>query len=378
MPAELPPLALYVHFPWCIAKCPYCDFNSHAAGPAAPYDAYLEALGADLAGEGRRAAGREITSIFLGGGTPSLFSPDRIAAVLAACRDVLDLAPDCEITMEANPGSLERGRLAAYRAAGVNRLSLGAQSFDAGALARLGRVHGPDEIVSACREAEGAGFDSFNVDLMFALPGQDLAAALADVERLIDLAPPHVSYYQLTLEPNTVFHRRPPAGLPDDDLAWDIQQAGHERLADAGYERYEISAFARPGHRCRHNLNYWTFGDYLAAGAGAHGKLTDRDARIVRYAKPANPRAYIEGKAPAEPTPVTDPEFEFMLNALRLTDGFDESLFERRTGLPAASLGPGIERASGAGLLEAAGGGSWRPTRRGFRFLNDLQGLFLP
>ncbi|MDP6993650.1 MAG: radical SAM family heme chaperone HemW, partial [Woeseiaceae bacterium] len=294
MAAGLPPLSLYLHLPWCVRKCPYCDFNSHRAGDNAQKDRYVAALIADIDQEALRAGRRSIETVFLGGGTPSFFSPEEIDRIISACRDRLSLASDCEITMETNPGTVEHGNLAMYRQAGVTRLSIGAQSFNAEMLNVLGRIHGAEEIKKTCEEADKAGFDSINVDLMFALPGQDLAKATADIESLLELSPSHISWYQLTLEPNTVFHRRPPPDMPDEDLAWDIQETGRQLLVAAGYEQYEVSAFARPGHVCRHNLNYWQFGDYLAAGAGAHGKITDRDGVIRRYRKPANPLSYIE------------------------------------------------------------------------------------
>jgi oxygen-independent coproporphyrinogen-3 oxidase len=377
-----PPLSLYVHMPWCVRKCPYCDFNSHRAGDDPPRERYLRALARDLEGEGQRAAGRPIVSIFIGGGTPSLFSPGQIGRVIDYCRRTFRLVTDCEVTMEANPGTVERGSLADYRRAGVNRLSLGAQSFDAAMLRVLGRIHGPDDSRAAFDEARRAGFDNVNLDLMFALPGQDLAMARADVEAVLDLAPAHVSYYQLTLEPNTVFHDQPPAGLPDEDLAWEMQQLGHELLAAGGYRQYEISAFARPDRRCRHNLNYWQFGDYLAAGAGAHGKLTI-DGAVRRYRKPAHPLAYIEAAdRPAQPLPepVDGPDlaFEFMLNALRLNDGFPRRLFTERTGQDAALIDGIIRQSAADGLLETVPPDTWRPTAAGQRFLNDLTARFLP
>jgi len=379
-----PPLSLYIHFPWCVRKCPYCDFNSHKAGDSAPRDRYVAALAADIRAEGDRSTGRQITTIFLGGGTPSLFTPEEIAQVLKSAKHHLDISPECEITMEANPGTLEHGSLAAYRNAGVTRLSLGAQSFDANMLKVLGRIHSPDDIRSAYYEALAAGFASINIDLMFALPGQDLAGALIDVTELVDLAPPHISYYQLTLEPNTVFHKRPPAGIPDDELAWTIQERCHELLQTAGYEKYEISAFARDEHRCRHNLNYWTFGDYLAVGAGAHGKLTDTAGIVWRYRKAANPLTYIEEaennhwKDAATRIKADEFGFEFMLNALRLTDGFSEADFCDRTGLGTGAILEPIRRAQVDGLIEQSVAGRWRPTATGFRFLNDLQACFLP
>ena len=379
----MPPLSLYVHLPWCVRKCPYCDFNSHKAGENAPRSRYLSALAIDLAQEAEKAGDRQITSVFLGGGTPSLFAADEIATIIEDVRSRLVLREDCEITMEANPGTIEHGRLVEYRKAGINRLSLGAQSFDAEILQVLGRIHGPQEIVDAYQEASDAEFQSINIDLMFALPGQDLQRALADVETLLRLAPPHISYYQLTLEPNTVFHQRPPANLPDDDMSWDIQRECHALLASAGYEQYEISAFAKDGHRCRHNLNYWTFGDYLAIGAGAHGKLSDASGVVWRYSKPANPLMYMEQAASGEFSntgrllEISDLGFEYMLNALRFRDGFPESGFRDRTGLDFSLLSNLIETAKADGLMEQVGE-CWRPTETGFRYLNDLQARFLP
>ena len=384
MPSELPPLSLYVHLPWCVRKCPYCDFNSHSAGSNAPWDRYVSALVDDIAREMTSAAGRTIETIFLGGGTPSLFTPDRIASLLDACRAHGKLAADCEITMEANPGTVEHGSLHDYRRAGVTRLSIGAQSFDPEMLAVLGRIHGPGEISATVLEAQDAGFASINVDLMFALPGQDVKSAEADLKTLIALNPDHVSWYQLTLEPNTVFHSRPPAGIPDDDTSWEIQAAGTQRLVDAGYAQYEISAFAMPGHRCRHNLNYWQFGDYLAAGAGAHGKLTGNDGVIRRYRKPANPTVYMERvesgnlATAIEPVETADIGFEFMLNALRLAEGVPVSMLSSRTGLTRDALSEKIDAAVADGLLKDPSGGVICPTSDGFRLLNELQARFLP
>ena len=286
--------------------------------------------------------------------------------------------------MEANPGAIEHGAFTGYRNAGVNRISLGAQSFDDKLLQRLGRVHGSKEIDTAFAEARAAGFERINLDLMFALPGQDTGMALSDLDRAIRLQPDHISWYQLTLEPNTVFFSRPPADLPGEELAWEIQEAGHERLRQAGFEQYEISAFARPNQRARHNLNYWQFGDYLAIGAGAHGKVTDASGNIWRYEKARHPLSYINTmESDAEPVPPTrvgeeDAVFEFMLNALRLSEGFSAIQFESRTGLPAGLIQDRLDRAQARGLLERVGSESWRPTDLGRRFLNDLQGLFLP
>jgi oxygen-independent coproporphyrinogen-3 oxidase len=369
------PLSLYIHLPWCMQKCPYCDFNSHKAGDAPPRQRYVDTLAADIRAESERAAGRVIDTVYLGGGTPSIFPPAEIGAILNHCRREFTLADDCEITMEANPGTVERGSLLAYREAGVNRLSIGAQSFGEHSLRLLGRIHGPGDIRDAYAEASRAGFDSINVDLMFALPMQDLEGAKTDVEALLELAPAHVSYYQLTLEPNTVFHERPPEGLPGDDLAWEIQEQGHALLEAAGFEHYEVSAFARPGHRCRHNLNYWTFGDYLAVGAGAHGKITGEGCVVQRYSKPANPLSYMEsaGRAGAvgEPLDVADLGFEFMLNALRLIDGFPAKMIAERIGADPPGLWSRIEEARRDGLLEVTESGTICPTPRGFRFLND-------
>lgn len=384
-----PPLALYLHLPWCVKKCPYCDFNSHTAGAKPPREPYVAALCRDIERQAPRGVGRPLLSIFIGGGTPSLFSGAEIGEILAAVRANFDLQDDIEITMEANPGTVERHNLAGYREAGVNRLSLGAQSFDARTLQALGRIHGPAEIDSAVNDARVAGFTNLNLDLMFALPGQDLAMAAADLDRALALAPTHLSLYQLTLEPNTVFYRQPPAGLPDDELAWDMQEQAFERLTRASFGRYEISAFASNDATCRHNLNYWTYGDYLAAGAGAHGKYTDASGQIWRYRKTAHPRAYIEeslaecaedsfvGEA-LEPVSAANRVFEFMLNALRLPAGFTETRFEQRTGLSARVLRERLEELAGRGLLVAAAGGRWRPTDLGLRFLNDLQAAFLP
>ena len=379
-----PPLSVYLHLPWCVRKCPYCDFNSHTAGAEADTARYARALAVDLAREAPDVAGRAVETVFLGGGTPSFFAPAEIGRVLDAVRESFRLAPDAEITMEANPGTLESGRLAGFREAGVNRLSLGAQSFDDAALARLGRIHGADDIRRAFREARAAGFDNINLDLMFALPGQDLAGAAADLEEALRLAPEHLSRYQLTLEPNTRFHAEPPAGLPDEDRAFEMEERGRELLAAAGYAQYEVSAYALPGRRCRHNLNYWLFGDYVGAGAGAHGKLTRADGTVWRTCRTAHPRLYMEqleagtkGPAPREVAPA-ELGFEYLLNALRLNEGFTEAGFRERTGLAFGSLAVPIAEARRRGLLAADGAGGWKASRLGRLYLNDLQALFLP
>ena len=377
-----PPLSLYVHLPWCVRKCPYCDFNSHKAGDAPPKKRYLNALLVDLDLESRRADGRVIESVFLGGGTPSLFSPAEIGRLLVGIKTMFRIADDAEITMEANPGSVECGDAAGYRQAGVNRLSIGAQSFDDRQLQALGRIHNSADISRAVSDAYKGGFENINIDLMHGLPGQSVTEALADLETAIRLAPAHISWYELTLEPNTVFYAHPPANMPDDELAFEIQIRGRSLLGSRGYEQYEVSAFARDGSRCRHNLNYWLFGDYLAVGAGAHGKLTVEDG-ILRYQKPANPLQYMKdvetgadlGLAVA--LNATDLVFEFMLNALRLSDGFTESTFCDTTGLTPAALYAATSGARERGLIARADNAVWRATDLGGRFLNDLQSEFI-
>jgi putative oxygen-independent coproporphyrinogen III oxidase len=379
MPALVtPPLALYVHFPWCVRKCPYCDFNSYALHGELPREAYLVRLARDLTAQAPQVAGREVVSVFLGGGTPSLFSPEAIGRLLEATRRELPVAADAEITLEANPGTIERGIFAEYRAAGVTRVSLGAQSFDAQALQALGRIHSPDETRRAAAELHAAGLANFNLDLMYGLPGQDLAGALADVQQALQLAPAHLSHYQLTLEPGTAFAAHPPL-LPQEDAAAAMHAQCTQLLADAGFARYEVSAYARAGAHCRHNLNYWNFGDYLGIGAGAHGKLTDpREADIVRTTQPREPRRYLAAAALARRSiPRHERPFEFMLNALRLTQGFDRASYCARTGLPWESVEAVLERQRQRGLLEASAAG-YRPSAQGLLFLNELLLEFLP
>ena len=374
------PLAVYVHLPWCVSKCPYCDFNSHAAPADLPEDAYVAALLDDLAGDLDLAAGRPVDSVFFGGGTPSLFSAKAIGRILDGIGAALPLRPDAEITLEANPGTVERGRFEDYARAGVNRVSLGAQSFSATRLRSLGRIHTPGDTEEAVRELERAGIDNFNLDLMYALPGQDVDAALADLRTALSLGPAHLSHYQLTLEPGTPFFHRPPP-LPDDDLALEMQVACQAELDAAGFGQYEVSAYARAGRRCRHNLAYWTFGDYLGLGAGAHGKLTTPEGVIYRTEKPRMPRDYMSkaaggGAALRRPVAGDELPFEWALNALRLTEGSTLAAFEEATGLPAGVLGPVAESLRGRGLLETADG-CLRATPLGFRFLNDVQAAFL-
>jgi len=379
--AALPPLSVYVHLPWCLRKCPYCDFNSHeAAAGALPEARYLDALRADLDASLPLVWGRPVGTVFIGGGTPSLFSPEGIDRLIGDLRARLPLAPGCEITLEANPGTFERERFRAFRAAGVTRLSVGVQSFDDAALARIGRVHDADQARAAVAEA-AESFDTFNLDLMYALPGQDLAALDRDLDQALAFAPPHLSVYHLTLEPNTAFARRPPV-LPDDDTAAAMLDRIIERTGGAGLDRYEVSAFAREGHRCAHNLNYWHFGDYLGLGAGAHGKLSFAH-RVLRQVRWREPRRYMDealaGRAVSNEQEIGRDAlpFEFVLNALRLREGFALDEFRERTGLPLSALEPGLAAGERAGLLERDFH-RVRATARGFDFLSDLQALFLP
>jgi oxygen-independent coproporphyrinogen-3 oxidase len=372
-------IAIYVHLPWCVRKCPYCDFNSHVRPDRLPEAEYVAALLADLDADLDLAAGRQVASVFLGGGTPSLFGAGAIASLLDGLSSRLPFRGDAEITMEANPGTVEHGRFGGYAQAGVNRVSLGAQSFDAAALAVLGRVHGPDEIPAAVGELVAAGIDNFNLDLMYALPEQTREGALADLEAALALGPAHLSRYQLTLEPGTAFHSRPPK-LPDDDLAFAMQQEGDARLAAAGYAQYEVSAYARAGRQCGHNLTYWRFGDYLGIGAGAHGKATV-EGQVIRTEKPRSPRAYLAGGGRAgairRTVPADELPFEYMLNALRLTEGFRLADFERSTGLPASSVTPRLGDLGSRGLVRLVGD-RYRASTLGFRFLNDVLAAFLP
>lgn len=387
----LPPLSLYVHIPWCVRKCPYCDFNSHAVrSEELPETEYVDALLADLDSERAAAAGRPLQSIFIGGGTPSLFSASAIDRILQGANTRLTFADDIEITLEANPGTFEQSRFADYRAAGVNRLSIGIQSFNDTALKALGRIHCAEEAIAAARAAREL-FPELNLDLMHGLPGQSPAEALADLEQAIALNPDHISWYQLTIEPNTEFNARPPA-LPLDEALWEIQERGQALLAESGYIQYEVSAYAKPGHRARHNLNYWTFGDYIGIGAGAHGKLTRRSGsdlkidglevdglEIVRRHKVRRPAAYLDPdlRLAGEQTVADDERaFEFMLNALRLIEGVDARLFSERTGLELGEISPVIEQAQRKGLL-SEGSNRLAATPQGQLFLNDLLALFL-
>lgn len=377
--SALPPLSLYVHLPWCLKKCPYCDFNSHEAQGALPEQRYLDALMADLEASLPLVWGRTVHSIFIGGGTPSLFSPQAIDRLLGDIRARLRLEPDCEITLEANPGTFERDRFKAFRSAGVTRLSVGVQSFDDRHLQALGRVHDRAQAIAAVEEAAQA-FDTFNLDIMYALPGQTLENLEQDMAQALALQPPHISIYHLTVEPNTYFAKYPPV-LPEDDDAYAMLDRITEMTGFAGMDRYEVSAYAKPGHRCLHNLNYWKFGDYLGIGAGAHSKLSFAH-RVVRQVRFREPKLYMD-KALAG-TPVArdnevsraDLPFEFMLNALRLREGFKLQDFSEKTGLPVTAIQAGLDEAERKGLIERDFV-RVRPTARGFDFLNDLQTLFL-
>ncbi|WP_407352578.1 radical SAM family heme chaperone HemW [Luteimonas sp. R10] len=378
-----PPLSLYVHLPWCVRKCPYCDFNSHQARGALPFEGYVDALLADLDHDLPLAWGRTVHSVFFGGGTPSLFPAAAIDRFLQGASARLRFAPGLEITLEANPGTAEHGRFEDYRAAGVNRISFGIQSFDDGCLRRLGRIHDSAEAEAAVKLAQDAGFGNLNLDLMYALPGQSPAMAEYDVARAAALAPAHISHYQLTLEPNTVFAARPPQDLPDDDLAWDMQERCQALLAAAGYRQYEVSAYARAGRECAHNLNYWRFGDYLGIGAGAHGKLTlGSEQSILRRWKLKHPAAWLAAAGGAtaiggdERVAESRRPFEYMLNALRLLEGFRLDAFEARTGLPRAAIAEPLAMARARGWLEADEE-RILPTALGGRFGNDVIQLFL-
>ena len=380
---SLPPLALYVHIPWCVKKCPYCDFNSHGQKGELPQHDYVAALLADLDQDLPLVWGRPVTSVFFGGGTPSLFSADSIAAILDGAAARLRFRPNLEVTLETNPGTVEHDRFEAYARAGVNRLSFGIQSFDDGCLARLGRIHDSAQARRAVQLAQDAGFTNINLDLMYALPQQTQAMALADLERAFALAPAHISHYQLTLEPNTVFAARPPQGIPEDDDAWDMQEACQSALAAHGFAQYEVSAYARDGAQCAHNLNYWRFGDYLGIGAGAHGKLTlPSENGILRRWKLKHPQAYMD--AAASPARIGGDEwlaperrpFDYMLNALRLHEGFALTDFTARTGLPRDAIAATLADLAGKNFL-SVDGEHVAPTELGQRFLNDVMGAFL-
>jgi len=378
-----PPLSLYIHFPWCVHKCPYCDFNSHAIKGEVPESAYVEALLKDLEQELPAVWGRTVQTVFMGGGTPSLFSPQAIDQLLSGVRARLPLSPDAEITLEANPGTLEQEKFAGYRGAGINRLSIGIQSLNDAHLKALERIHSAEQAIHAAATARHAGFDDFNLDLMFGLPGQTTAQSCDDLLAAIELQPTHLSWYQLTLEPNTRFYAQPPL-LPDNDRLWDIQNQGHSQLATHGYTQYEVSAYAQTGRRCRHNLNYWRFGDYIGIGAGAHGKITDGGQGVIaRRWKQRHPQAYLETAGSKQcidgQRNLTEAEavFEFALNQLRLKQGFDLDGFEANCGLQRSRILPVLQQASSDGLL-VLDGSKVRHTDKGWQFLNNLLERFLP
>lgn len=375
----LPPLALYIHIPWCVRKCPYCDFNSHTASPVLPEQEYVDALLADLDQDLHAVYGRELTSIFFGGGTPSLFSAEALGCLLKGVEQRIPFAADIEITLEANPGTFEQEKFVAYRKLGINRLSIGIQSFQQEKLEALGRIHNGDEAVRAAGMARQAGFDNFNLDLMHGLPDQSLDDALSDLRQAIALQPTHISWYQLTLEPNTVFWNQPPV-LPEDDTLWDIQEAGQALLAEHGYAQYEVSAYAQAGRPARHNLNYWSFGDFIGIGAGAHGKLSHPDGRIVRTWKTRLPKDYLNPaksfQAGEKSLSNDEMPFEFLMNALRLTAGVESRLYPERTGLSLDSLAEGRAAAEQSGLLQVEPS-RLAATERGQLFLNDLLQQFL-
>lgn len=379
--SSLPPLTLYIHLPWCAKKCPYCDFNSHEIRGSLPEAEYIDALLLDLEQDLPGVWGRVCHGVFIGGGTPSLFSPGSIDRLLSGVRARLPLAPDAEVTLEANPGSSEAAGFSGFREAGVNRLSIGVQSFNAGHLRAIGRIHDPNDAAAAVQAATGAGFDNFNLDLMFGLPGQSLEQAVSDAGTAVDCGASHLSFYQLTLEPNTRFHRHPPA-LPDDEITWGMQQEIQGLLSRHGYAQYEVSAYAQPGRRCFHNLNYWRFGDYLGIGAGAHSKITFHD-RIERAVRVRSPGTYLRKSGGPDRVASSrivggdDAVFEFLLNALRLKEPVSIAMFQQRTGRPLASINDAVRQAEQDGLIKRDKA-ALSTTDKGFRFLNELLERFLP
>lgn len=374
------PTSLYIHIPWCIRKCPYCDFNSHKSPEILPEDAYINALIADMKADLKLYQPREITTVFIGGGTPSLLSGAAYAKLFEQLQQIVTFADDAEITLEANPGTVEQQRFKDFRQAGINRLSLGIQSFNAGHLKALGRIHDDQQAIRAIEAARAAGFDNINLDLMHSLPGQTVEQGLRDLEQAMSFNPEHVSWYQLTLEPNTVFYKQRPT-LPSEDTTCDLEEQGLALLQDNGYQRYEISAFCRPDRASRHNLNYWLFGDYFGIGAGAHGKLTPSGKQVLRTRKHRQPNDFLDANKPflsaQEIVSDTSLIFEFMLNTTRLQQAIPYSLFSERTGLPLSVLQSGLEEASAAGLI-SLGAQDWQITESGRRFTNNLQSMFLP
>ncbi|MDE9433101.1 radical SAM family heme chaperone HemW [Xenorhabdus bovienii] len=374
---KLPPLSLYIHIPWCVQKCPYCDFNSHALKGDVPHQEYVDHLLADLRADLPMIENREVSTIFIGGGTPSLLSAEGMQRLLDGVRASLPLSSQAEITMEANPGTVEAGRFSAYQKAGINRISIGVQSFGSDKLIRLGRIHGPDEAKRAAHLAADLGLRSFNLDLMHGLPNQTLNEALDDLRQAIELSPPHLSWYQLTIEPNTSFGSRPPV-LPDDDALWDIFSQGHQLLTAAGYQQYETSAYAKAGYQCQHNLNYWRFGDYLGIGCGAHGKISFEDGRILRTVKTKHPRGYMQGRYLDQQNQVDneDRPFEFFMNRFRLLEAMPRQDFSDFTGLPESAIRPKLDEALAKGYI-TENATHWQITKHGKLFLNSLLELFL-
>ncbi len=380
---ELPPLGLYIHLPWCLKKCPYCDFNSHAIkNESIPEQPYIDALLADLTRELPDIWGRSFISVFIGGGTPSMFSPKSLDRLLSGLRALVNLHPETEITLEANPGTFEQNKFSEFRKIGINRLSIGVQSFNNNSLKALGRVHNAHEAEKSIEIARNAGFERLNLDLMFGLPEQSPEQANADISQAIELQPDHISWYQLTLEPNTLFYKHPPV-TPDDEMLWDMQAAGINLLNQANYSRYEVSAFAQPGQESVHNINYWTFGDYLGIGAGAHGKISfPSDGNIIRRMKSRHPTDYLRKAHSSErlssetPIPVAETALEFMMNALRLHDGFEKDLFERRTGIPLLTINQELQEARDLGLILNTED-RLQPTELGYDHLNTLLEMFM-
>ncbi|SEQ36374.1 oxygen-independent coproporphyrinogen-3 oxidase [Rosenbergiella nectarea] len=378
MAKDLPPLSLYIHIPWCVQKCPYCDFNSHALKGEVPHQEYVEHLLKDLDDSLHLVQGRKLSTIFIGGGTPSLLSSQAMQQLMDGVRERIPLSTGCEVTMEANPGTVEAERFSGYQQAGINRISIGVQSFDAEKLTRLGRIHGPQEAERAAQLATGLGLRSFNLDLMHGLPDQSIEQALDDLRQAIALNPPHLSWYQLTIEPNTLFASRPPK-LPDDDDLWDIFEQGDQLLRDAGYEQYETSAYAKPGYRCEHNLNYWRFGDYLGIGCGAHGKITLADGKIMRTVKTRHPKGFMRGEYLDRQFMVADEDkaFEFFMNRFRLLEPCPRQDFVDLTGLAEQRVRPALDNAIQAGYLQETAE-HWQITAKGKLFLNSLLEAFLP
>lgn len=377
---KLPPLSLYIHIPWCVQKCPYCDFNSHGVKSEIPESAYVQHLLDDLKTDLAYVQGRKLSSIFIGGGTPSLFSENAISTLLQGVERLIPFANNIEVTLEANPGTVEAKRFTGYRAAGVNRISIGVQSLQQDKLKSLGRIHNADEAINAAKLAKTIGLNSFNMDLMHGLPDQSIDDALSDLKQVIALNPPHISWYQLTIEPNTQFASKPPV-LPEDETLWQIQEQGHQLLSEAGYQQYEISGYAKPGFQCQHNLNYWRFGDYLGIGCGAHGKITDLTTqKIVRTVKVKHPKGYMDLTRPYlfDSWQVESDElpFEYFMNRLRLHESFNMNEFAELTGLPLSHVETNLNRAISAGLMHKIDS-TWQVTAKGHRFLNDLLQLFV-